>query len=103
MFMDENCCLLDVLENLTEFFVKESCGKCCACREGNPQLLHLVQKFRHGTAQRGDLDLLVELGSAMTIGCLCGLGQAAPNPILSVVRFFPQVFTTSDAYAKEVS
>jgi NADH:ubiquinone oxidoreductase subunit F (NADH-binding) len=103
MFMDENCCLLDVLENLTEFFVKESCGKCCACREGNPQLLHLVQKFRHGTAQRGDLDLLVELGSAMTIGCLCGLGQAAPNPILSVVRFFPQVFTTSDAYAKEVN
>ncbi|MFY9122696.1 MAG: NADH-quinone oxidoreductase subunit NuoF [Limnochordia bacterium] len=103
MFMDETCCLLDVLENLTEFFVKESCGKCCPCREGNPQLLHLVRKFRHGTAQEGDLDLLVELGKAMTVGCLCGLGQMAPNPILSVVRFFPQVFAASNAYAREVS
>lgn len=100
MFMDETCCLLDVLENLAEFFVKESCGKCTPCREGNPQLLHLVQKFRRGKAQDGDLDLLIELGSAMTIGCLCGLGQMAPNPILSVVRFFPQVFAVNNVYVR---
>ena len=65
------------------------------------QLLHLVRKFRQ--YRQEDLDLLVELGKAMTVGCLCGLGQMAPNPILSVVRFFPQVFAVNNAYAREVS
>lgn len=103
MFMDESCSLLDVLENLAEFFVKESCGKCTPCREGNPQLLHLLRRFQQGRALRSDLDLLLELGKGMNIGCLCGLGQMAPNPILSVIRFFPQVFKVHNGYAREVS
>ena len=49
------------------------------------------------------MDLLIELGSAMTIGCLCGLGQMAPNPILSVVRFFPQVFAVNNVYVRGAS
>lgn len=92
MFMDEDCCLLDVLENLMEFFEEESCGKCTPCREGNTRLLELVRKFKNGTAKEGDLELMVELGNLMVGGCLCGLGQASPNPILSAVRFFPEEF-----------
>ena len=93
MFMDEESCLLDVLENLTEFFEAESCGKCTPCREGNTQLLRLVREFRNGTAKPGDLELLLELANVMRSGCLCGLGQASPNPILSVLRFYPELFT----------
>ena len=103
MFMDENCCLFDVLENLVEFFVHESCGKCSPCREGNPQLLNLVRKFKYGTAEEADLGLLVELGETLQIGSLCGLGQMSPNPILSVVRFFPELFTNNGLYARGVS
>jgi NADH:ubiquinone oxidoreductase subunit F (NADH-binding) len=96
MFMDEDCCLLDVLENLMEFFEEESCGKCTPCREGNTRLLELIRKFKNGTAKEGDLELMVELGTLMTGGCLCGLGQASPSPVLSAVRFFPEIFTTKN-------
>ena len=93
MFMDEDCCLLDVLENLMEFFEEESCGKCTPCREGTTRLLELVRKFKNGTAKEGDRELMVELGNLMVDGgCLCGMGQASPSPILSAVRFFPEEF-----------
>lgn len=92
MFIDEDACLLDVLENLMEFFEHESCGKCTPCREGNSQLLHLIRKFKNGSAEEGDLELMLELGKLMVGGCLCGLGQASPNPILSAVRSFPELF-----------
>lgn len=92
MFMDEDCSLLDVLENLLEFFEHESCGQCTPCREGNTQLLELVRKFKKGVAQKEDLDLMLELAHFMVEGSLCGLGQSSPNPVLSAVRFFPEVF-----------
>lgn len=103
MFIDEDNCLLDVLENLMEFFVHESCGKCTPCREGNVQLLELIRKFKAGTAQEGDLDLMVELANFMVEGSLCGLGQASPNPILSAVRFFPTIFTIKNESKGRVS
>ncbi len=89
MFIAEGTCLLDVLENLLEFFEHESCGKCTPCREGTSQLLDLVRRFKHNTARSGDLELLVELANFKAEGSLCGLGQASPNPVLSTVRFFP--------------
>lgn len=92
MFMDENCRLLDVLENLMEFFEEESCGKCTPCREGTTRLLEFVRKFRNGTAVPGDLELMVEIGNLMAGGSLCGMGQASPSPVLSAVRFFPEEF-----------
>ncbi|OQB23951.1 MAG: NADP-reducing hydrogenase subunit HndC [Firmicutes bacterium ADurb.Bin182] len=92
MFMDEDCDILDVLENLTEFFAEESCGKCTPCREGTPRMLEFIGKFKNGTAKEGDLELMLELGSLMVEGSLCGLGQASPNPIFSAVRFFPEIF-----------
>jgi NADH:ubiquinone oxidoreductase subunit F (NADH-binding) len=100
MFLDEDSSLLDVLENLMEFFEEESCGKCTPCREGNTRMLDLVRKFKHGTASEIDLDLLVELGNMMAEGCLCGLGQASPNPILSAVRFFPETFAVRTDFAR---
>ena len=92
MFIDEDHCLLEVLENLMEFFKEESCGKCTPCREGNIQLLHFIRKFKDGAAEDGDLELMLELGKLLAGGCLCGLGQASPNLILSAVRFFPELF-----------
>lgn len=103
MFIDDDQCLLDILENLMEFFEEESCGKCTPCREGNTQLLYLVRKFKDGTAEDGDLELMLELGNTMTGGCLCGLGQASPNPILSAVRFFPELFKTKSTQKGRVS
>mgnify|MGYP000894037000 FL=1 len=103
MFIDEDRCLLDVLENLIEFFEHESCGKCTPCRTGNPQLLALIRKFKNGTAKQRDLELMLELGNVMVGGCLCGLGQAAPNPILSAVRFFPELFKVNNNYERGAS
>lgn len=103
MFMDENSCLLDVLENLLEFFTHESCGKCTPCREGNPHLLEIIRRFKDGTARNGDMALMLELSNVMVGGSLCGLGQAAPNPVLSAVRFFPELFITGDVSERGVS
>lgn len=97
MFIDETRCLIDIVENLIEFFAGESCGKCVPCREGNSQLLNLVRKFKYKTAEPGDLELMVELGKFMTKASLCGLGQAAPNPVLSTVRFFPELFAVGSS------
>ncbi len=97
MFIAEGICLLDVLENLLEFFEHESCGKCTPCREGTSQLLELVRRFKHKTARNGDLELLVDLANLKAEGSLCGLGQASPNPVLSTVRFFPELFAVNGA------
>ncbi len=92
MFMDEDCNLLDVVENLLEFFEEESCGKCTPCREGTTRLLEVVRRFKAGKAVQGDLELVKEIGSLMIEGSLCGLGQASPSPLMSAIRFFPQAF-----------
>ncbi len=101
MFIAEGSCLLDILENLLEFFEHESCGKCTPCREGTSQLLELVRRFKNKTAQDGDLELMVELANFMAEGSLCGLGQASPNPVLSTVRFFPELFTVNTDFKGE--
>ncbi len=103
MFIDEDSCLLDVLENLMEFFEEESCGKCTPCREGNTHLLGFIRKFKKGTAKQEDLKLMLDLAKFMTGACLCGLGQASPNPILSVARFFPEVFAVKSGSERMIS
>jgi len=92
MFMDESIDIINVVENLIEFFIEESCGKCTPCREGNPRLIEFVQKFRDGVARDGDLERLVEIGSFMQISSLCGLGQASPVPVLTAIKNFPEKF-----------
>jgi len=92
MFVDEDQCIIGLCENLMEFFVEESCGKCTPCREGNTRLLHLVEKFKQGEASRADLDLINELGETMMISSLCGLGQASPTPLVTAIKNFPNIF-----------
>jgi formate dehydrogenase len=73
--------------NLTKFFSEESCGQCTPCRVGTAKTLKLIEK------KKWDQPLLKELSQAMMDASICGLGQAAPNPVLSVMKYFPQEVT----------
>ncbi len=86
--MDEDTCMVDVAKYFLEFLADESCGKCVPCREGITQMLHILKMVCAGEGQPGDLELLEEV-AAMTKDCsLCALGQSAPNPVLSSLRYF---------------
>ena len=71
-----------------KFFEHESCGKCTLCREGTFRLARLMDKIAEGEANTGDLELLERLSKVMERTCLCGLGQAAPKPILTTLKHF---------------
>lgn len=88
MVFDDSHDVLEIVENLMEFFVHESCGKCTPCREGNMRLLQLVRKIRSGEGTMADLDTLQELSETMMDCSLCGLGQASPSPVLSTLKNF---------------
>ena len=86
--MDEDTCMVDVAKYFLEFLAEESCGKCVPCREGITQMLHILQMICAGEGQPEDLVLLEEV-AAMTKECsLCALGQSAPNPVLSSLKYF---------------
>ena len=86
--MDEDDCMVDVARFYQEFCVDESCGKCAPCRIGTRVLLTLLEKIAAGKGSRGDLDKIREVGTAMQKAALCGLGQTAPNPVLSTMKYF---------------
>ena len=86
--MDEDTCMVDIARYFTEFLCDESCGKCLPCREGLIQLRKLLQGICNGEAEPGDLDLIQQLAETIAETSLCGLGQTAPNPVLSTIRFF---------------
>ena len=86
--MDEDDCMVDVARFYQEFCVDESCGKCAPCRIGTRVLLSLLEKIAAGKGTRGDLDKIREVGTAMQKAALCGLGQTAPNPVLSTMKYF---------------
>lgn len=86
--MDENTCMVDFARYFLDFAQKESCGKCVPCRLGTKQLLNILEDITKGKGRPGDIDLLVEIGEAIKIGSLCGLGQTAPNPVLTTIRYF---------------
>ena len=86
--MDEDDCMVDVARFYQEFCVDESCGKCAPCRIGTRALLNLLEKIAEGKGSRGDLDKIREVGTAMQKAALCGLGQTAPNPVLSTMKYF---------------
>jgi NADH:ubiquinone oxidoreductase subunit F (NADH-binding) len=92
MFIDEDQGIVDLCENLMEFFEEESCGKCTPCREGNFRLLELVRKFKDGTGTETDLDTIEDLASTMMDASLCGLGQASPIPLVSAIKYFRNEF-----------
>lgn len=86
--MDEDTCMVDVARYFLDFTQKESCGKCGPCRLGTRQLLDILEDITGNRARPGDIDLLLELGEGVKMGSLCGLGQTAPNPILTTIRYF---------------
>ena len=95
--MDETTNIVDVARFFMEFCMDESCGKCIPCRAGTVQLYQLLTKIREGKASMKDLEQLEELCDMVKHTSLCGLGQSAPNPVLSTLRYF------SDEYLALVS
>ena len=88
MVFDDSKDVLEIVENLMEFFAHESCGKCTPCREGNARLLELIRKIRRGEGTMEDLDTLADLSETMMDCSLCGLGQASPSPVVSTLKNF---------------
>lgn len=86
--MDEDNCMVDIAKFFLEFTVEESCGKCVPCRVGTKRLLEILEKITMGKATLADLDLMEELCHHIQENSLCGLGQTAPNPVLSTFRYF---------------
>ncbi len=86
--LDESACMVDVARYFLNFTTLESCGKCTACREGTSHLHAILTRITHGQGRPDDLTLLEEVGEAVKAGSLCGLGQTAPNPVLSTLRYF---------------
>jgi len=86
--MDENTCMVDVARYFLDFTQKESCGKCVPCRLGTKQILEILEDICIGKGKLEDIDLLEELAKSVKIGSLCGLGQTAPNPVLTTIKYF---------------
>ena len=86
--MDEDTCMVDVARYFLTFTQSESCGKCVPCRLGTKQMLDILERICNGEGKPEDIDLLTELSQAIKDGSLCGLGQTAPNPVLTTLRYF---------------
>ena len=86
--MDEDTCMVDLARFFLDFTVDESCGKCTPCRIGTKRLLEILDKIIAGNGELEDLDKLEELSNYIKSASLCGLGQTAPNPVLSTLRYF---------------
>jgi NADH:ubiquinone oxidoreductase subunit F (NADH-binding)/NAD-dependent dihydropyrimidine dehydrogenase PreA subunit/(2Fe-2S) ferredoxin len=86
--MDDHTCMVDIARYFLEFLEDESCGKCFTCRVGTQRLKEVVARIAEGNGREEDLDLLQDLGWLVREGSLCGLGQTAPNPVLSTLRYF---------------
>lgn len=88
IIMDEDTCMVDIAKFFLEFTVDESCGKCTPCRIGTRRMLEILEKITKGQAEMEDLDRLEELCNHLKTSSLCALGQTAPNPVLSTLRYF---------------
>ncbi|MEN6475431.1 MAG: NADH-quinone oxidoreductase subunit NuoF [Syntrophaceae bacterium] len=90
--MDEDTCMVDTARFFMEFCQEESCGKCTPCREGTKRMLEILERICHGEGKDGDIELLEELAYIIKDSALCGLGQTAPNPVLSTIRYFREEY-----------
>ena len=86
--MDETDCMIDVSKFYLQFSVDESCGKCSPCRIGGKQMLGILENISAGKGTEEDINKLKKIGYAMQKASLCGLGQTAPNPVLSTLKYF---------------
>jgi NADH-quinone oxidoreductase subunit F len=86
--MDEGNCMVDIAKYFIQFLEEESCGKCVPCREGLKRMSQILTGITEGRGQEGDIELLETISQTLIDGSLCGLGQTAPNPVLSTIRYF---------------
>ncbi len=86
--MDENTCMVNMARFFLDFTTKESCGKCVHCRIGTRRMFEILTRITNGEGRQGDIELLEELCEGIRGGALCGLGQTAPNPVLTTIRYF---------------
>ncbi|MEW5745130.1 MAG: NADH-ubiquinone oxidoreductase-F iron-sulfur binding region domain-containing protein [Nitrospirota bacterium] len=90
--MDEDTCMVDVAKYFLSFTYSESCGKCPPCRIGTYQMLQIMERLTRGEGRHGDIERLIHLGKHIQEGSLCGLGQSAPNPVLSTIKYFREEY-----------
>ena len=90
--MNEDACMVDVARFFMEFVQDESCGKCVPCRIGTKRMLEILERITRGEGMEGDVELLEELAMTIKDTALCGLGQTAPNPVLSTIKYFREEY-----------
>lgn len=90
--MDEDTCMVDISKFFLSFTQSESCGKCPPCRIGTSQMLEILERITSGSGQHGDIERLEDLGKKIVKGSLCGLGNSAPNPVLTTIRYFREEY-----------
>jgi NADH:ubiquinone oxidoreductase subunit F (NADH-binding) len=95
---DNDSCAVEMTKDILSYIQAQSCGKCVFCREGSYQMADILKDISEHMGKPQDLDLLIDLGEKMKIGCICGLGRAAPNPVLSSIKFFRNEY---DIHIKE--
>lgn len=86
--MDENTCMVDMARFFMDFTSKESCGKCVPCRIGTTRMREILERIVNGEGRDGDIELLESYGESIKTGALCGLGNSAPNPVLTTIKYF---------------
>lgn len=96
--MDESTCMVDMARFFMDFTSKESCGKCTPCRVGTTRMLEILNRIVNGEGREDDTEKLVSYGEAIKTGALCGLGNSAPNPVLTTVKYFKNEY---EAHIKE--
>ncbi len=90
--MDEDNCMVDVAKYFLSFCQSESCGKCPPCRVGSYQMLQILERITSGKGEAGDIERLEEIGNLVKEGALCGLGNSAPNPVLTTIKYFREEY-----------
>ncbi|HOV69558.1 MAG TPA: NADH-ubiquinone oxidoreductase-F iron-sulfur binding region domain-containing protein, partial [Clostridia bacterium] len=96
--MDEDNCMVDIAKFFLEFTADESCGKCTPCRIGTRRMLEILEKITSGKGEEGDIERLEVLAAHIKSTALCGLGQTAPNPVMSTLKYFRDEY---EAHVKE--
>lgn len=91
--MDKDICMVDVAQYFLRFTSQESCGKCTPCRIGTKKMVEILEKITSGEAIKEDIDLLKKVAETVHKGSLCGLGQTAPNPVLTTLKYFKEEYT----------
>ncbi len=98
--MDENTCMVEVARFFMNFTQNESCGKCVPCREGTKRLLEILQRAVDGQGKPEDLEILEDLAMVIKDGSLCGLGKTAPNPVLTMLKYFKEEYLAHIIYKR---